>query len=117
MQQLETTVSQIGCADVPQGEKEVYAFLDSLRQVQFYGELTLYFQNGNIEHCRTVSRIAKKDIVKAYQKPLDPSTKTARKKVIVKIQKKHTQSSHKQPLLFALPELPAAVIPRGGGST
>jgi hypothetical protein len=140
MQQLET-ISQIGNDEIQPIENEIHAFLASLRQVKFYGELTLYFQNGNIEHCRTVSRIAKKDLIKAYQKPLDTSEQPQHRKIIIKAGQKlltpvKGPSSHKKIIvkakhslapkeascskqddqlpLFALTELPAVVIPRGG---
>lgn len=121
MQHLEIT-AHTNSAEKSGHESEIYAFLDALRHVKFYGEITLYFQAGNIEHCRTVSRIAKKDIVKAYQKPIQsPQHACNRKKIIVKVKdravskaagKSHIQK-YKQDtqLLFALPELSTAVIP------
>ena len=140
MQHLES-IAQFGNAEIQLIENEIHAFLASLQHVKFYGELTLYFQNGTIEHCRTVSRIAKKDLIKAYQKPLYTSEQPQHKKIIVKAGQKpltpvKEPSSHKKIIvkvkpsvepeavpnskqdnqlrLFALTELPAAVIPIGG---
>lgn len=119
MQRLEHK-TDTDTAKVSRHETEIYAFLESLRQVKFYGELTLYFQAGAIEHCRTISRIAKKDIVKAYRKPLTPvKTSGTRKKIIVKVKPSPVPKAappskqDNQLLLFALTDIPAAVIPIG----
>lgn len=123
MQQLETT-AHTGSNETPRHEAEIYAFLDALRHVKFYGELTLYFQAGTIEHCRTVSRIAKKDIVNAYRKPIHPPQRAGKhKKIIVKVKDRikpklqvEPAAKHKQDaqLLFAFSNLPSAVIPQRG---
>ncbi|MGF7108227.1 hypothetical protein [Treponema pedis] len=47
--------------------KEIILFLDSLCQKKFYGEITFYFQSGNIEFCRKTERLSKTDIVKKIQ--------------------------------------------------
>ena len=57
-------------------EPEIHAYIDSLCASQFYGKLTFFFQDGNIESCRTESVLAKKDII-SKQRAV-PSTKKIR---------------------------------------
>ena len=48
-------------------QKEVHIFLDMLIQAKYYGEVTLYFQDGNIEQIKQLFRISKKQLTKRLQ--------------------------------------------------
>jgi len=50
------------------GNEELHEFLDLLHSTRYYGEITLYFQDGNFEHLKEISRISKKDLIKGIQK-------------------------------------------------
>ncbi len=51
-------------------EIEIYNFLNSLCKESFYGEVTFYFQDGVIEHCKQIKRIPKKQIINSSQNSL-----------------------------------------------
>lgn len=59
-------------------ESEIHDFIDSLCKESFYGELIFYFQKGNIEYCRTVSRIPKNEIIKKVQSQQKKKTSTCK---------------------------------------
>ena len=42
--------------------QECHDFIDVLAEQKMTGELTLYFQNGDIESCRTSKRYTKKEL-------------------------------------------------------
>ncbi len=48
-------------------EKEIHDFIDSVCESNFYGEVTLYFQDGIIEHCKQLSRFSKSDIINKHK--------------------------------------------------
>jgi hypothetical protein len=50
-----------------QAEPEIHAYLDDLCKRGFYGELTLYFQDGNINNYRETVRAGKNELVEKYR--------------------------------------------------
>jgi hypothetical protein len=42
--------------------EEYHDFIDGLSDRKFYGEITLYFQGGNIESSRTSERVTKSEM-------------------------------------------------------
>ena len=49
-------------ADSKANNQAVYDYLDELTGRRFYGEVTLFFQSGNIESSRQTERLSKSDI-------------------------------------------------------
>jgi hypothetical protein len=47
-------------------EPEIHAYLDDLCMKGFYGELTLYFQDGDINNYRETVRAGKNELIKKY---------------------------------------------------
>ena len=43
--------------------EELYVFLHLLHSSRYYGEITLYFQDGNFEYLKETSRISKATLV------------------------------------------------------
>ncbi|MDR1073800.1 MAG: hypothetical protein LBL45_09025 [Treponema sp.] len=50
-----------------QAEPEIHAYLDDLCKRGFYGELTLYFQDGDINNYRETVRAGKNELVEKYR--------------------------------------------------
>jgi hypothetical protein len=48
-------------------EPEIHAYLDDLCTKGFYGELTLYFQNGDINNYRETVRAGKNELIEKYR--------------------------------------------------
>jgi hypothetical protein len=48
-------------------EPEIHEYLDDLCMKGFYGELTLYFQNGDINNYRETVRAGKNELVERYR--------------------------------------------------
>ena len=57
-----------------QADKEIHTYIDDLCKREYYGEVTLYFQNGEIGNVRETARLGKNDIIKRY-KGIAPDTK------------------------------------------
>ena len=49
------------------GNEKLHAFLHLLHSSEYYGEITLYFQNGNFEYLKETSRISKATLNKYFQ--------------------------------------------------
>jgi hypothetical protein len=47
-------------------EPEIHAYLDDLCMKGFYGELTLYFQGGDINNYRETVRAGKNELIEKY---------------------------------------------------
>ena len=47
--------------------QELHKFLDILYSSGYYGEIRLYFQNGNCEYLKEISRFSKKDLIERMQ--------------------------------------------------
>ena len=47
---------------------EVHTLIDFLASKNYYGELTLYFQKGCIEHVKQTARISKKELLSSIKK-------------------------------------------------
>jgi hypothetical protein len=47
-------------------ELEIHKYIDSLCGRGFFGEITLYFQGGDIGNIRETARLGKKDIIDQY---------------------------------------------------
>lgn len=47
---------------------EVYSLLEFLSKTKYFGEVTLYFQNGNVEFIHQKVRLSKLDIKKTVKK-------------------------------------------------
>jgi hypothetical protein len=47
-------------------EKEIHAYIDDLCGRGYYGEVTLYFQKGEIGNVRETARLGKVDILNRY---------------------------------------------------
>jgi hypothetical protein len=58
-----------------QAEPEIHAYLDDLVRDGFYGELTLYFQNGDINNYRKTIRGGKNEIIEQYRTGADGKKK------------------------------------------
>jgi hypothetical protein len=50
-----------------QAEPEIHAYLDDLCKRGFYGELTLYFQDGDINQYRETVRAGKNELIEKYR--------------------------------------------------
>jgi hypothetical protein len=50
-----------------QAEPEIHAYLDDLCKCGFYGELTLYFQDGDINQYRETVREGKNKLIEKYR--------------------------------------------------
>jgi hypothetical protein len=50
-----------------QAEPEIHAYLDDLCKRGFYGELTLYFQDGDINNYRETTRAGKNELIGKYR--------------------------------------------------
>ncbi|MDR1074522.1 MAG: hypothetical protein LBL45_12785 [Treponema sp.] len=50
-----------------QVEPEIHAYLDDLCKRGFYGELTLYFQDGDINNYRETVRAGKNELIEKYR--------------------------------------------------
>jgi hypothetical protein len=50
-----------------QAEPEIHAYLDDLCRSGFFGELTLYFQDGNINNYRETVRAGKNELIEKYR--------------------------------------------------
>jgi hypothetical protein len=50
-----------------QAEPEIHAYLDDLCKRGFYGELTLYFQDGDINNYRETVRAGKNELIDKYR--------------------------------------------------
>jgi hypothetical protein len=48
-------------------EPEIHAYLDDLCMKGFYGELTLYFQGGDINNYRETVRVGKREVIEKYR--------------------------------------------------
>jgi hypothetical protein len=48
-------------------EPEIHAYLDALCMKGFYGEVTLYFQNGDINSYRETVRAGKNELIEKYR--------------------------------------------------
>jgi hypothetical protein len=48
-------------------EPEIHAYLDDLCAKGFYGELTLYFQDGDINNYRETVRAGKRAVIEKYR--------------------------------------------------
>jgi hypothetical protein len=48
-------------------EPEIHAYLDDLCAKSFHGELTLYFQGGDINNYRETVRAGKNEIISKYR--------------------------------------------------
>jgi hypothetical protein len=48
-------------------DPEIHAYLDDLCKSGFYGELTFYFQNGDINNYRETIRAGKNELVEKYR--------------------------------------------------
>ena len=48
-------------------EQEIHDYLDDLCNRGFYGELTLYFQDGEINNYRETVRAGKNELVEKYR--------------------------------------------------
>jgi hypothetical protein len=48
-------------------EPEIHTYLDDLCGKGFYGELTLYFQNGEINNYRETVRAGKNELIGKYR--------------------------------------------------
>jgi hypothetical protein len=48
-------------------EPEIHAYLDDLCMNGFYGELTLYFQDGDINNYRETVRVGKNELIEKYR--------------------------------------------------
>ena len=64
------------------GNEELHALLDLLHSSRYYGEITLYFQDGNFEHLKEISRISKKDLIKGIQEEETKSNKIRGKNIL-----------------------------------
>ena len=51
-----------------QADKEIHTYIDDLCKREYYGEVTLYFQNGEIGNVRETARLGKNDILKRYNR-------------------------------------------------
>jgi hypothetical protein len=49
-----------------QAEKEIHDYIDDLCGCGYYGEVTLYFQKGEIGNVRETARLGKGDILNRY---------------------------------------------------
>jgi hypothetical protein len=58
-----------------QAEPEIHAYLDDLCMKGFYGELTLYFQDGDINNYRETVRAGKNEIIEKYRAVADSGKK------------------------------------------
>jgi hypothetical protein len=47
-------------------EKEIHTYIDDLCNREYYGEVTLYFQKGEIGNVRETARLGKSDIITRY---------------------------------------------------
>ena len=47
---------------------EMHTLIDFLASKNYYGELTLYFQKGCIEHVKQTARISKKELLSSIKK-------------------------------------------------
>ncbi|MDR2484975.1 MAG: hypothetical protein LBD55_06240 [Treponema sp.] len=63
-------------------EPEIHAYLDDLCMKGFYGELTLYFQGGDINNYRETVRAGKHELIDKYR---DNEGQDNRKKRVVVI--------------------------------
>jgi hypothetical protein len=59
-------------------EPEIHAYLDDLCKCGFYGELTFYFQNGDINNFRETIRAGKNELIERYGKKRRVVVVTAR---------------------------------------
>jgi hypothetical protein len=50
-----------------QAEPEIHAYLDDLCKRGFFGELTLYFQDGDINNYRETVRAGKNELIEKYR--------------------------------------------------
>ena len=50
-----------------QAEPEIHTYLDDLCKRGFYGELTLYFQDGDINYYRETVRAGKNELIEKYR--------------------------------------------------
>jgi hypothetical protein len=64
---------------------EIHAYLDDLCDKEFYGEFTLYFQDGDINNYRETVRAGKNDLIKKYRD--QAAGQDGRKKRVVVIAK------------------------------
>jgi hypothetical protein len=48
-------------------ELEIHSYLDDLCMKGFYGELTLYFQDGDINNYRETVRAGKNELIEKYR--------------------------------------------------
>jgi hypothetical protein len=62
-------------------EPEIHAYLDDLCMKGFYGELTLYFQDGDINNYRETVRAGKNELIEKYRD--QAAGQDGRKKLIV----------------------------------
>jgi hypothetical protein len=69
---------------------EIHAYLDDLCDKEFYGELTLYFQKGDINNYRETVRAGKNELIEKYRKGAAGSGK--RKRVVL-VSTKHPQGA------------------------
>jgi hypothetical protein len=58
-----------------QAEPEIHAYLDDLCKRGFYGELTLYFQDGDINNYRETARAGKNELIEKYRGAADRGKK------------------------------------------
>jgi hypothetical protein len=58
-----------------QAELEIHAYLDDLCKSGFYGELTFYFQNGDINNYRETVRSGKNELIEKYRATADRGNK------------------------------------------
>jgi hypothetical protein len=63
-------------------EPEIHAYIDDLCMKGFYGELTLYFQAGDINNYRETVRAGKNELMEKYH---DQTEQDGRKKRLVVI--------------------------------
>lgn len=54
-----------------QAEPEVHEYIDDLCKRGFYGELTLYFQDGSINNFRETIRSGKNELIEKYRLTAD----------------------------------------------
>jgi hypothetical protein len=64
-------------------EPEIHAYIDDLCKRGFYGELTLYFQNGDINSYRETCRAGKNELVDRYHSDTPPQDSRTKRLIVV----------------------------------
>ncbi len=66
---------------IKRAEPEIHAYLDDLCTKGFYGELTFYFQDGDINNFRETVRGGKNELIEKYR--INEESNTRAKRVVV----------------------------------